>query len=197
MKALNYMRNGRVPGLSWNWVSYRDLWPANVFLVSNDVDGYPRAKLADFGSNITRDDCRDRAFPVLRRQPHFAPLNQVVLSGRGYIHQQIAEGTDQRNDVYQFGLIVVAVCRQTLCPKDYKDWLASSPADSSYSTRLNQTVTECLRPVISHRPTAAILVSLLRTPSTAARNIEDLWVGKTYVGRSGNLVTFTRRLRVR
>ncbi|KAF1846049.1 kinase-like protein [Cucurbitaria berberidis CBS 394.84] len=132
VNAIAHMHHGGGGNTNWNWVIHRDLWPANVFLGKLDPDVYPRVVLGDFGSSITRDETRNRHQIELRNQDNFAPLP----------HDQFH--VDGRNDVFQIGLIIVAMCKLTQHPKEHDSTFTKSPAGSTYSLRLNELLSMCL-----------------------------------------------------
>jgi serine/threonine protein kinase len=90
--------------LSWNWIVHRDIWPANIFLGTLNRTHFSEVVLGDFGSYATRDDALFSRILGLRQQPDFAP----PLAKRFTLNPKI--------DIYQFGLVIVAMCQLRLLP---------------------------------------------------------------------------------
>ena len=122
---------------------HRDIWPANVFLTTPDTNRYPTVVLADFGSSISRDDIVAGRNVSSGQQRYFAPPEQSI--------------SRYKSDIYQVALVVVAMCRQTLRPKDLDSTFGSWPAGSTYSARLNQLLASCLKTDPSRRMAAVDL----------------------------------------
>jgi serine/threonine protein kinase len=148
-KALVHMEHGpnnhrrREP---WDSVLHRDIWPANIMLSGSDSSGYPRVLLSDFGSSITKTDIETDRIPLLRQQCDFAPLGGTTIPGR------LSE------DVCQIGLVMVALCRTTFCPRGYRDRFGTRPAGGYYSAELNQVLAQCLSRNVGDRPDARALL---------------------------------------
>ncbi|PVI04984.1 kinase-like protein [Periconia macrospinosa] len=136
VEAISYMHNGDVkPGhtdQSRGWLLHGDIHPGNVFLrtapeASDSLD----VLLGDFGSSH-----------------HFCTWQNEPRLGRDaaqHPYYLVRDSTwNRRSDVYQIGLVMVALCRLTTKPLDEVK-RGGSACGSRYSSKLNELVGDCLR----------------------------------------------------
>ncbi|KAF1834599.1 kinase-like protein [Decorospora gaudefroyi] len=131
--ALLYMQRGypAVGGDTYDWIVHRDVYPRNIFLglPSSPHLSWPQVVLGDFGSSLSRADAQSRQGIELRQQRDFSSPDQLFT---------------RRADVYQLGLVIVALCRLTVRPKLYCSQFGNSPAGSGYTPSLNNVLSRCL-----------------------------------------------------
>jgi serine/threonine protein kinase len=129
-KALLHMQRGSPPliGNDYDYILHRDLYPRNVFLgpPASHHPSLPAVLLGDIGSSISKADVDARRNIQLRQQPHFA---------------------HKRADMYQLGLVIVALCRLTFTPKIYRHEFQNvmGPAGPGYTQALNSILKRCLK----------------------------------------------------
>jgi hypothetical protein len=108
---------------------------------------YPRLSvvLGDFGSSVSSVDS---PYIKLRYQRNFSPPKHF----------------DKKADVYQLGLVVVALYRLMIKPKAYWDQCRGSPAGAGYTPGLNNVLKRCSRDRSVERMPVAGLRQALNGP---------------------------------
>jgi len=151
-QALRHMQRGDPPVLSntYDWIMHRDIYPRNIFLglPASHEPSWPKVVLGDFGSSISSVDSWQAI--ELRQQQDFSP-------------QPFELPNNKRSDVYQVGLVIVALCRLTIQPKHQSHWFQGSPAGGTYTPMLNDILTRCLENSPVNRVSAMELYQVLNT----------------------------------
>jgi serine/threonine protein kinase len=157
--ALLHMQRGICPllNLDYEWIIHRDICPRNIFLglPTSSHPSWPHVVLGDFGSSISRAEQWQSI--ELRQQPHFSPPH--------------SEMSNRKSDVYQLGLVIVALCRLTI--------MQGNPAGVTYTPQLNKVLTSCLIDSPINRVSAIGLAQMLDTFFLGGgSSIHDLLLGE-------------------
>jgi len=162
------MQRGNPPVRSdtYDWILHRDIYPRNIFLglpVSHEPS-WPKVVLGDFGSSISSTD--DWRTIELRQQQDFSP-------------PPFEPPNNKRTDVYQVGLVIVALCRLTTMPKLCSLSFQSSPAGGTYTPMLNDVLRRCLENSPVNRVSAMELHQVLNTRFIGGGSLHELLLGAT------------------
>lgn len=117
----------------WSWIFHRDIHPGNVFITGGErIGDHIHVLLGDFGSSITED--RDDNMEIHMQMQAFRVPERRMNHG---------------SDVFQLGLVMIAVCRLTRNPHNilhfHRRGALRGLAGSKYSSRLNRLIKECCR----------------------------------------------------
>ncbi|EFQ95363.1 hypothetical protein PTT_06671 [Pyrenophora teres f. teres 0-1] len=164
--ALLHMQRGSPVAMHTNfdWIIHGDLYPRNIFLgpPASHHPSWPHVVIGDFGSSISRSGlCPEFE---LRQQQDFSPPEQLTT----------------RSDIYQLGLIIVALCRLTRNPKIY--WAhfqeGQKPAGEGYTTGLNNVLRKCLVANFVDRISTFGLVQMVNTSFLGGGSTHQLLMGQ-------------------
>ena len=165
-RALRHMQRGDPPVLSdtYDWILHRDIYPRIIFLglPASHEPSWPKVVLGDFGSSISRTDNWQTI--ELRQQRDFSP-------------PPFEPPNNKRSDVFQVGLVIVALCRLTTMPSLYLQSFQSSPAGGTYTPMLNDILKKCLQFSPVNRVSAMELHQVLNTRLIGGGSLHGLLLG--------------------
>lgn len=143
---------------------HRHTYPRNVFLglpVTHEPS-WPKVVLGDSGSSISSVD-QWQTIQVRQQQGLGPPPFELP--------------NNNRSDVYQVGLVIVALCRLPTMPKLYSLSFQSSPAGGIYTPGLNDILKRCLETLPVNRVSAVELHQVLNTHFVGGGSLHDLLLG--------------------
>jgi len=164
--ALLHMQRGSpvVFHNNFDWIIHGDLYPRNIFLglPASHHPSWPRVVIGDFGSSVSKSGLRPDF--QLRQQQDFSPPEQLTT----------------RSDVYQLGLIIVALCRLTTVPKIY--WAhfreGQKPTGEGYTDGLNNVLRKCLVANFVDRISTLGLIQAVNTSFLGGGSMHQLLMGE-------------------
>jgi len=179
-RALRHMQRGDPPALhnNYDWILHRDIYPRNIFLglpVSHEPS-WPKVVLGDFGSSISSVDQWQNI--ELRQQQDFSP-------------PPFEPPNNKRSDVFQVGLVVVALFRLTTMPSLYSQSFQSSPAGATYTPMLNDILGRCLELLPANRVSAMELHQVLNTRFIGGGSLHELLLGPLMLSVLGASACYT------
>ncbi|RMZ67174.1 NEK kinase [Pyrenophora seminiperda CCB06] len=164
--ALLHMQRGNPPvsHTNFDWIVHVDLYPRNIFLglPTSHHPSWPRVVIGDFGSSVSRTQSTPNF--ELRQQPDFRPPEQCF----------------PRSDVYQLGLVIVALCRLTTQPKHSLGFFPTfqKPAGEMYSEGLNNVLRKCLEVNYAARIHTLGLVQTIHRNFLGGGSMHQLLIGE-------------------
>jgi len=165
-RALRHMQRGDPPVLNdtYDWIIHRDIYPRNIFLglPASHEPSWPKVVLGDFGSSISSVDHWHAI--ELRQQQDFSP-------------PPFEPPNNKRSDVYQVGLVIVALCRLTTMPSLYLQSFQSNPAGVTYTPILNDILKRCLEILPANWVSAVELHQVLNTRFIGGGSLHGLLLG--------------------